>query len=113
MKILALAFLLSIMFVSHVIAAEVWTPSTKISSITTYATAAVGEGDVTIEVSTPASGCSNGFWLENGAIGFNSSLSTVLSAYHAGTDVRLFGDTAARWSSSSGEYCKLTRIRFM
>ena len=84
----------------------------KINNIITYTT--FGSGDVVFSLEASVNGCDNGYWLRKNDPGFNSTLSTLLSAYHAKTTVKVFGHDDQLWNgSNSGKYCRLDWLRLI
>ncbi|MGO3784726.1 MAG: hypothetical protein ACTJIB_03300 [Pseudoalteromonas prydzensis] len=54
--------------------------------------------------------CAGGFWLD-GANDKNATVySTVLSAYHSNTKVRIYADENQDWSGLSSKNCKLKLV---
>ncbi|WP_129777620.1 hypothetical protein [Peristeroidobacter soli] len=68
-----------------------------------------GGGDIVIDVDTPVSGCTKGFWMSpSDDPGFKTAYALLLSAYHTQTSVRLQGEDTQLWSGSGSLYCRLT-----
>ncbi len=78
----------------------------KITNVMTYTE--YGSGDVIFSLDASANGCDEGYWLPPSAPGFNTTLSIILSAYHAKSTVRLWGHDDQLWGGSAdSKYCKL------
>lgn len=73
--------------------------------ISIHADATYGGGDVVVKVTNPATGCAAGFWLRNSDTGFKYLYAMLLSAYHAGSTVRVSGENSVLWPSSGSQYC--------
>ncbi len=78
---------------------------TNIYSYTQY-----GGGDIQIQVSHPSPSCQGGFWLSPDDPGFTSTLSFLLSGYHAGSTFHFSGENTQIWGGSGADYCRLTSV---
>lgn len=87
------------------VAAERETIST-ITRIYTYTQ--FGDGDVMVEVATPAPGCGKGFWLSPNDPGFKVTYALLLSMYHTQSTARVGGEDTQLWSGSGSVYCRMT-----
>jgi len=83
------------------------TTDTIATVVSIYTYTQLGNGDVALQVSAPAPGC-GGYWFKATDPGFKATFSALLSAYHAGSRVRIGGDDADLWPSSGSAYCRLT-----
>lgn len=84
--------------------------SGKIVGLTTYTT--FGDGDVVFKLSTPVVGCDDGYWLNKKDPGFDTTLSVILSSFHAKTDVKVWGHDDQLWGGSGdSKYCRLNWLR--
>jgi hypothetical protein len=83
------------------------TATTRISNIVSYVD--YGGGDVTFGVANPVSSCV-GFWFKKGDPGFQSTLNTILSAYHARSTVVVNFEPSQLWTGSAFNYCRLHSI---
>jgi hypothetical protein len=91
--------------------AYVGTAVTKITLLDSYNQ--YGDGDVRILVQTPPSsaGC-DGFWITKADAGFQANLSMLLAAYHAGTQVVIYGLPGQLWAGSGAKICKLYSVEY-
>jgi hypothetical protein len=102
LKLLALSFILTIAGTAYAYNA---TGLTRISQVVTYSE--YGAGDVTFSVANPIPECNSGYWLRKSDPGFQATLNTVLSAFHARSTVMVFGLPNELWSGSAGKYCRV------
>jgi hypothetical protein len=79
---------------------------TTIAAMYTYTQ--YGGGDVQILVANPVTGCSGGFWLKATDSGFKTTYALLLSAYHAGNQLRIGGEDADIWTGSGAPHCRMT-----
>jgi len=80
-------------------------PNVKVTEIFTY-TKGTYAGDVVIRINSSPPSCEAGFFISNADIGKEQSLSSLLSAFHTDTNVRLYGRDD-RWGGSTENYCQL------
>jgi hypothetical protein len=85
--------------------AYVSTGTTRVTRIGVYAE--YGGGDVVFSVANPLPGCEGGFWLKKSDPGFQTTLSTLLSAYHARATVKVYALTDQIWPGSAAPHCRL------
>ena len=78
-----------------------------------YAYAQYGGGDIQINVTNPPAKCAGGFWLSPDDAGFDSTLSFLLSGYHAKTKFQLTGDDTHLWGGSGTPYCRLVAVGYV
>lgn len=78
---------------------------TKITEIGSYSE--FGGGDVYIKVQNPSSHC-DAYWIRPSDPGFQSNLSMALSAFHAKSNVKVFGLRDELWNGSTGvKFCRV------
>jgi hypothetical protein len=83
-------------------------PKGSIARLITYET-----GDVFVSLSQNTVSCSWGFYLDIASTpGYESLLSTLLSAYHTQATVYIRADENNLWSGSSNPTCKIYSIEF-
>ncbi|MDH5232242.1 MAG: hypothetical protein OEY38_19445 [Gammaproteobacteria bacterium] len=105
-KLINRMLLLFVMFIAcssvEVVAAE--QTAGKITEVVTFLS-----GDVLLRMDTPVEGCDAGYWFsKSDAAGYEGFLSSIFSAYHAKSNIRLWGDDTKYWSGdSTNKYCKL------
>ena len=110
MKIFVLSALL-IISVNMVQAANVDTPITTIIKLNAYVTTSAWDGDIEINVNDSSAGCESGYWLKyEDKASYKNIVSILLSAFHAGSLVKLTGDDTQRWPVSSSNYCRLHTV---
>jgi hypothetical protein len=80
----------------------------RIKNIYTYVQ--YGGGDIIVQVSNPSPNCGGGFWLSVEDPGFDSTLSFLLSGYHAQSTFHFSGDNTQIWGGSGAKYCRLTSV---
>lgn len=69
------------------------------------------DGDVVIKVSNPPEGCAGGFWLRKANTeGYRTTLSFLISAFHAGTTVQFGGVNNELWSGAGTNICRLDMV---
>ena len=83
-------------------------PLSKVNRILSYTE--YGQGDVIIKLESNGQQCEHGYWLRPSDPGFQANLSTILSAYHAQSNVILKGEPSNLWPGSSGSYCHIYQI---
>lgn len=66
-------------------------------------------GDVVFTLASPIAQC-YGYWLAKTDVGFNASVSVILSAYQAKNKVLVYGLPGQLWTGSAKPYCKLYSI---
>ncbi len=94
-------------------AAHAYVPSetTRITRVDVYAE--YGGGDVAFAVANPLPQCNGGFWFKKTDPGFQATLSTLLSAYHARSTVRIYALPDQIWPGSGANYCRLYSIELL
>jgi hypothetical protein len=109
-----LLFILCIIVIPLTNAAEDEKSSrTKVTWVGAYH-ASSASGDVLIKVEEPSVSCSAGYLLIEGTLGFNSSLSIALSAFHSNATVEIYAHTAKAWrGSSSSHWCIVEGIHLV
>lgn len=91
--------------------AYVPTEPTRITRIGAYSE--YGGGDIVFSVANPIPGCSGGFWLKKTDPGFQATLNTILSAYHARSSVRVYALPDQLWPGSAAPHCRLYAIELI
>jgi hypothetical protein len=84
---------------------------TKIERISTYAD--YGDGDVAFWLDNNSEKSCYGYWMSPTSKGFDANFSTLLSAFHANSNLIVYGKLGAenKWTgSSSSHYCKVESI---
>jgi hypothetical protein len=110
MKFMNKVFLLLILsFAGNLFAAE-GSPITNIAEIYSYSE--YGGGDVVFSLKNPSANCDKGYWLKKSDPGFNANLSMLIAAYHAKTNVIVYGHINEIWDGSTGKYCHLYAINY-
>lgn len=104
-KIIQVLVFLSVVVNANVFAANQDARDTTILRMTSYVT--FGNGDIVILPTVTAPNCDSGFWLSPDDPGFSSTLSVLLSAYHAKSNISLGGDDQQLWAGSSSKFCRL------
>ena len=79
---------------------------TNIYSYTNYK----GNGDIQINVTSPAPNCPGGFYLKPSDPGFFSTLSLLVTAYQANMNVQMSGEDTDIWAGSTTPHCRLVAI---
>ena len=82
------------------------TKVTEIHTATDY-----GGGDAVVKLAWHHPNCSDGYWMSQSQPGFESTLSALLMALAAGTDVIVNGRDHDLWPGSGGSYCKIDLIK--
>lgn len=90
-------------------AAQVPGQATKVTEIYTFAD--YGGGDILVKLAWHHANCSDGYWMSQSQPGFDPTLSQLLSALVAGTDVIVSAWDHEIWAGSSGTYCKVYYVR--
>ncbi|WP_444909759.1 hypothetical protein [Microbulbifer sp. TRSA005] len=103
----ALLLTLITLYASSAFAGIERSPTSQIQRITSYY-----NGDVSIILENNGSSCSGGYWLKVDDIGYSSSISMLLAAYHSGDSINLRGFTDVLWSGSSNAYCHIYAIEY-
>ena len=85
-------------------------PISKVVSVTSYAE--YGPGDVIFSIENPIPECINGYWLKKSDPGFQANLSMVIAAYHAKSNVLIYGLPDQIWPASGGKFCHLFNITY-
>lgn len=63
---------------------------------------------IIVKVQTPAAGCEAGFFISSDDnTGNPTMVSFLLSAFHAGSDVKFSGLDNDTWHGSTGKYCRV------
>ncbi|MCG7551493.1 hypothetical protein [Pseudoalteromonas sp. Of7M-16] len=93
--------------------------SSKETSIGNYITelnvyANYGEGDVYVKLDTNGNHCKHGYFVNKNSKGYESTLSSLLSAFHTQSKIKVTGFTGAahKWSGSVGVTCEIYAIQF-
>ena len=103
LNLMAFSFVLS--FATGTAHAYASTVPTRITRITAYSE--YGGGDVAFTVANPLPECSGGFWFKKTDAGFQATLTTLLSAYHARSTVRIYAHPDQLWPGSASNTCRL------
>ena len=64
-------------------------------------------GDVVVYIDKTLPSCEHGFWLSPEDIGFNTTVSFLLSSFHAKAKIVAYGYNDQRWGGFQGNFCKL------
>ncbi|MDK2594843.1 hypothetical protein [Pseudoalteromonas obscura] len=93
--------------------------STKETSLAGYITelnvyANFGEGDVFVKLDTNGSNCIHGYFVNKNSKGYESTLSSLLSAFHTQAKIKVTGFTGAahKWTGNSGGTCEIYAVHF-
>ncbi|BFM10145.1 hypothetical protein R50072_02980 [Simiduia litorea] len=95
---------------AQISAANETSPRSKILRITSYAK--FGNGDVYVKLEESSTVCAHGYFLNRDSVGFETSISMLISAYHAGSSVLIVGDEQRMWSGSSNPVCEIYSIQY-
>ncbi|NVJ60832.1 MAG: hypothetical protein HWE27_10590 [Gammaproteobacteria bacterium] len=113
MKRLYLVAIFFALFLSTVAKADyVYGAETTIKRVATFASGSVA-GDIIISVDNTVAGCEAGYYVGVNALGKDESLSIALSAFHAGSKVKINGLDTPRWEGSSSNYCKIESLHII
>jgi hypothetical protein len=94
-------FILTALFMSSVSAENYMnTGATTIDAIVAYHSSNA-DGDIRIKTAVSMPGCEDGYLLLKGTEGLNASLSIALSAFHAGSSVKIFAYSGRTWRGTS------------
>lgn len=83
--------------------------TTTIIGISTYGRGSVS-GDIRIAVENTVAGCEAGYYMKASSAGLSSSLATALSAFHAGSRIKINAYDDPRWAGSNANYCEIESI---
>lgn len=77
-----------------------------------YAYSTHGGGDVIFRVAdnSNVTNCEDGFWIQATSPGFDRVYTALMSSYFSGKPITVIGDSAYRWSGSTGAYCRVDAI---
>jgi hypothetical protein len=81
---------------------------TQATIVKLYSYTQFGGGDIMVEVSTPATGCTKGFWVSAADPGYKATYALLLSAYHTQETLRIGGEDTQLWTGSNQVYCRMT-----
>jgi hypothetical protein len=70
-----------------------------------------GNGDVVLSVQNPLPTCQDGFWVRMTDPGAKVLTAQLLAAFHAGTELQVWGYDHELWAGSSGRFCRLNVAR--
>jgi hypothetical protein len=83
----------------------------KITRLYSYSEQMGFDGDIAIVTSNPVAGCEGGYWLRKASTeGYKNTLSFLLSAFHAGTNVQFGALSNELWPGSSAKFCRIDQI---
>ena len=108
-------FTAALVTLSSMLAAETYVKgsSTKIKQIISYNVDVVA-GDVLFRVEHPTVGCESGFFIPASNGGLSNSLSVALSAFHAGSSVKVHAYSGVSWAASNkSDYCRVHAIELI
>jgi hypothetical protein len=83
---------------------------TKINTV--YGYSEFGGGDVYFKLDENSANCSGGYWMRKSDPGFNTTLSMVLAAYQAKTQLVVYGLIDESWAGTSVKTCRLYSISY-
>jgi hypothetical protein len=69
-----------------------------------------GNGDVGIKVSSPTTGCADGFWLRPSDPGFKTLYAQLSMAYATQSPISISAHDNSIWPGSTGAYCRVYSI---
>ena len=105
-----IGFILTPLFMSSVSAENYMnTGTTTIEAIVAYHSSSA-DGDIRIKTAVSIPGCEDGYLLLKGTEGLNSSLSIALSAFHAGSNVKIFAYSGRTWRGTSNPAPRMCHI---
>lgn len=83
-----------------------------IKRLITYAN--FGDGDVFVSLPTNGQICEWGYFVNKNSKGYESTMSSLLAAYHAQTPILIYGLTAdnKRWSGSNKRTCEIYAVEY-
>ena len=84
---------------------------TKVTDV--YIHTDYGGGDVAVKLAWHPPECIGGCWMSQSQPGFESTLSGLLLALAAGTDVSVIGLDHEPWPGSGETYCKIVRVQHL
>jgi len=95
-------------------AAVISSGKTTITKIVSY-TGAVDtdnstRGDMLILTVTAPAGCTSGFWLHPSNVGYNNTLSVLLSAFHTKSTVSINADDTKLLPDTGGKFCRIDSV---
>ncbi|WP_020411112.1 hypothetical protein [Microbulbifer variabilis] len=95
-------------FSAHAVESEM-SPTSIIKIVHSYP----ADGEVVFTLENPTSIC-KGYWLKSDSPGQATTMSMILAAYHAKTNVKVWGYTedGNQWPGSTSKYCKLHTIAY-
>jgi hypothetical protein len=80
--------------------------TTTVTGVSVYSKGSVA-GDLIVLVANPVAGCEAGYYVLNDTEGKNQIMSLALSAYHAKSNVIIYGYDSPRWAGSGGNFCEV------
>lgn len=86
----------------------------KITRLYSYSEQMGFDGDIAIVTNNPVAGCEGGYWLRKASTeGYKNTLSFLISAFHAETNVQFGALTNELWPGSSAKFCRIDQISLM
>lgn len=107
MKLRILSIIL-IMATSTFSFAKVTSPKSQIDRLITYSK--YGRGDTYISLQQNDATCVHGYFVNKESEGYQAMISILISAYHAGSPVRIYAYDNNRWEGSSNPVCEMYSV---
>ena len=84
-------------------------PLSTISRLVSYSK--FGNGDIYVRLAKPATQCA-GYYVSLNSTGFKATLSMLIAAYQAKTNIRITGYINNKWSGSSNYVCEIYAVTY-
>ncbi|MBQ4838464.1 hypothetical protein [Pseudoalteromonas luteoviolacea] len=110
-KLLFLVLLLGASIQSAFASSTELSIGTQITELNVYSR--LGNGDVYVKLNINGNYCKHGYFINKNSAGYESILSSLLSAYHAQSNIKIFGFTgqAHHWSGNTGPTCEIYSVQ--
>ncbi|ESP95250.1 hypothetical protein [Pseudoalteromonas luteoviolacea] len=85
---------------------------TQITELNVYSR--LGNADVYVKLDTNGNYCKHGYFINKNSAGYESILSSLLSAYHTQSNIKIYAFTgqAHHWSGNAGPTCEIYSVQF-
>ncbi|EJE4149822.1 hypothetical protein C1S86_23850 [Vibrio parahaemolyticus] len=71
-----------------------------------------GNGDVFLSTDANSEQCADGYFIDKASAGYEGSVSMLIAAYQAKTQIQISGYTDSFWSGSTGQVCALYNVTY-
>ncbi|NNU14548.1 hypothetical protein HL669_23380 [Vibrio parahaemolyticus] len=71
-----------------------------------------GNGDVFLSTEANSEQCADGYFIDKASAGYEGSVSMLIAAYQAKTQIQISGYTDSFWSGSTGQVCALYNVTY-